>query len=69
MKILIIIAIFLLIGAFFIISNNNLRLNNKENWNIFFYKYSNWTGRIVDDGKILTGNLIKTQGLSTSKDK
>ena len=51
MKIAMLIIMFLFIGAFFIVSQNNLSLNNSENIDKFTETYIDWinnfTGKIV----------------------
>ena len=63
MKILMFIVLFLLIGAFFIISNENIRLNNEENVNYFFKEYGKWFDNLVGNGKIVSGYLVKMEWL------
>lgn len=63
MKILIFVILFLLIGAFFIISNENIRLNNSENVVEFLDKYGHWIDQLVDNGKTATGYVIKMEWL------
>jgi len=59
MKILLIIVIFLLIGGFLIMSNENLRLNSWENAIYFAGLYYNWLAGFYEQGKYLTGDVIK----------
>jgi hypothetical protein len=66
MKILLFILIFLCIGAFFIISQNNLALSQEGNLNRFVSLYGSWlistTGNLVS----LTGNIVKMDWLPSS---
>ena len=55
--------LFLLIGAFFIISNENIRLNSKENVNYFFKEYGQWFDQLVRNSKSASGYLIKMEWL------
>ena len=63
MKALVIIMIFLLIGAFFIVSNNNLHLSNKEEFNQFGEKYYDWFGKIFGNAKTVTGYVTNMDWL------
>lgn len=59
MKIFLIIAIFLLIGAFIVISNENLRLNSIDNLIQFSQLYMKWITDVYASGKEITGQAIK----------
>lgn len=50
---------FFFLGAFFIISNQNLALNEKGNFNIFLSSYSGWMEDLFYSGKAITGYVIK----------
>lgn len=63
MKILILLMMFLLIGAFFIISQENLALKEKENIDKFVGDYYEWIGSIIDNTGSLTGYIIKMKWL------
>ncbi len=63
MKILIFIIMLLLIGAFFIISQNNLALNNSENIKTFFSSYNNWINNLIGNVGELTGYIVKLEWL------
>jgi len=63
MKIFMLFAIFLLIGAFFIISEEKIKINKKENINIFFEKYSEWLDQLVKNGKAASSYAIKMEWL------
>jgi hypothetical protein len=54
---------FLLIGAFFIISNEDIRLNNSENVDFFFKEYVGWIDGLVGNGKGLAGYVVKMEWL------
>ena len=54
---------FLLIGAFFIISNEEIKLDNSENINIFFKEYAGWIDSLIGNGKTVSGYIIKMQWL------
>ena len=59
MKILMFIILFLLIGAFFIISNENLSMKDSENREKFFDMYGHWFDKLADNGKTVSGYLVK----------
>ncbi len=63
MKTIILIIFFLLLGAFFIISNENIKLNSQENVFLFFETYSNWLNKLTDNTKTFSGYLVKMQWL------
>ncbi len=63
MKIIMLIIMFLLIGAFFIISNENIRLNNPENINLFFKEYAGWINSLANNGKTVAGYVVKMEWL------
>ena len=63
MKFLIFIVMFLLIGAFFIISEKNLHLNNKENLNSFFNAYGKWIDGLIGNSKVVSGYVVKMDWL------
>ncbi len=63
MKILIFIILFLFVGAFFIISNENIKMNSSENLDLFFREYCSWFDKLIGNGKNLSGFLIKMEWL------
>lgn len=63
MKFLMFLIFFLLIGAFFIISNENIKLDNPENLAIFFNLYGTWVEKIFYNSVTTTGNMIKMEWL------
>ena len=63
MKVLIFVVLFLLIGAFFIISNENIKLNSQENVKFFFEAYGFWLDKLVDNGKTVSGYVVKMEWL------
>ena len=54
---------FLLIGAFFIIANENIRLNNSENVDLFFSQYGEWIDSLFGNGKVVVGYVVKMEWL------
>jgi len=63
MKILMFIILFLLIGAFFIISNESIKMNSSENFDIFFKKYCSWFDKLGGNSRSLAGFLVKMEWL------
>jgi len=63
MKILMFVILFLLIGAFFIVSNENIKLNSKENANYFFKEYGKWFDQLAENSRSASGYLIKMEWL------
>jgi len=58
MKILIFIVMFLLIGAFFIISNNNLHLGNPQQFGQFMGSYYGWFFKLAHNAASVTSYVI-----------
>ena len=63
MKILMFVILFFLIGAFFIISNENIKMNSSENVDAFFDKYVAWMDDLADNGKLVIGFVVKSEWL------
>ena len=63
MKLILFILIFLLTGAFFIISNENLILKNPDNVDKFFSLYAKWIDQLTDNFSGATGYLVKMEWL------
>jgi len=66
MKILMIIVIFFLIGAFFIISENNLHLSKQAELREFKLKYFNWLDNVFMNFKQVSGYVVKLDWLPDS---
>ena len=58
-----IIVFFLLLGAFFIVSEKKLSLANYEDMKILKNKYSSWINNILSNSIKFTGNAIKLDWL------
>ena len=58
MKIYFILVFFILLNAFFIISNNNLQINDAENLKEFLNLYFQWFSQIKNNLVEITGNVI-----------
>lgn len=54
---------FFLVGAFFIISENNLKLSDSGNFSKFAGLYSLWLSHIFDNSRNLAGYVIKMSWL------
>jgi len=67
MKIVMSILMILLLGAFFIISQNNLALKNSENVDRFVSNYASWVGDVVKNIGSLTGYIVKLEWLPESE--
>ncbi len=63
MKIILFIIFFLLIGAFFIISNENLRMNKVENIDIFIRLYGGWLDSVSKNARGMSGYVVKMEWL------
>lgn len=63
MKILIIIVLFLLMGAFLIISNQNLALAKSENAYKFGELYYEWMKKLFLNFKSISGDFVKSSWL------
>ena len=60
MRVLMLLAMFLLFGLFFIVSNDNLHLNNSDHRAQLGESYYNWIGGIFDHGAEITSYVIKS---------
>jgi hypothetical protein len=68
MKSFMFLIMFLLIGAFFIISNEEIRLNNSENVGLFFKEYGSWMDSLARNGKTIAGYVVKMGWLPDGDD-
>jgi hypothetical protein len=57
------IIIFLMIGALFIISTNNLALKDSGNFSKFIGMYVSWLGKVFENTKGISSNVIKMDWL------
>ncbi len=60
---------FLLLGAFFIISNHNLALANMDDRTQFVTEYGSWIKSVADNVGSLTGYVIKVEWLPGVEDQ
>jgi len=63
MKLLMLIVMFFCVGAFFIISQHNLALNNQKNIDNFVSLYGNWLKSTAINFGSLTGHIVKMEWL------
>ena len=63
MKIFMFIMVFLLVGGFFIISNEEMQLNSSENVGLFFSEYGKWIDNLFSNGKTVVGYVLKMEWL------
>ncbi len=63
MKIVLLVIMFFLIGAFFIISENNLALSKPGNSDKVIELYSDWLSHIFDNSRSLAGYVVKMDWL------
>lgn len=63
MKAVIFIVMFLLIGAFFIVSNENLHLGDSEQRAKFASEYYEWFVKIFSNTKTVSGHVINLDWL------
>jgi len=69
MKIIILIIMFFCIGAFFILSQNNLSLNSSENIDEFISLYTAWINKNLNNIGTLTGYIVKLDWLPKNSTK
>lgn len=69
MKFLLVIMIIILLNAFFIVSNNNLKLDNSENVKELGVIYLNWINKITDNAREITGSVAKLDWAPESEEK
>ena len=66
MKVFLFVMIFFLLAGFFIISNENIKLNNSDNVISFLGKYFSWLGELTESGKGIVGYFAKMEWLPES---
>lgn len=66
MKVWIILVLFLLLGAFFIISNENLHLSEKDEAMQFGRNYYSWFGDLFSSAKGVAGYAVKSEWFPSS---
>lgn len=63
MKVVIFFVKLLILGALFIVSNEELHLSEEGNMAIFGEMYFQWLGSLIDSGKSITGFVIDVEWL------
>jgi len=63
MKFVVLILMFLIIGALFIISEKNLYMNKVENRGEFFKSYISWLNNLKENSKNIVGYVAKLEWL------
>ena len=63
MKITLLVIELVLISALFIISNQDLRLQNAADRVVFGNLYYNWMGLMFNNGRTIVGNVVNLQWL------
>jgi len=58
MKFLIFIIMFFMVISLIIINNNDLRISEKEDLNVFLGTYAHWFGSFFSNIKGITGNIV-----------
>jgi len=69
MRIIFFLLVFLLLGAFFIISNNNLHLKDSEEFKKFGDIYYSWLSGLFDNFKSLTSYVVKSEWLPSNNSR
>jgi len=59
MRVVLFILMFFLLGAFFIVSNENIHLNNSKEFSKFYSLYFKWNLGIIDNLQGMTGYMVK----------
>jgi hypothetical protein len=63
MKLLVFFIFFMFLGAFFIISNENIKINSKENFYKFLTMYGDWIDQLFGNGRGVGGYVVKMEWL------
>lgn len=63
MRFLMLFFMFLCFGAFFIVSNENLHLNQSVELSRFGELYTGWLRSLFDNGKSISGYVVKFEWL------
>ncbi|MBX4196213.1 hypothetical protein KW805_01345 [Candidatus Pacearchaeota archaeon] len=66
MRLVVVAVMFLLIGAFSIISNYNLHLGKAEDLNLFSRLYISWLDTLTAHAKTLTAFVVRSDWLPAS---
>lgn len=63
MKVLMLVAMFFLIAAFFLISNNHLQMKTQGSIDTFFSLYTGWLDKILENSRTVAGYVVKLEWL------
>jgi len=63
MKFWIFIVKFLVIGALFLVSNNNLHLGDVDERTVFLEMYGSWIGDLYEQTLVITGYVVNSEWL------
>jgi len=63
MRVLMFLAMFFLLGAFFIISNENLHIGKSDELKVFGEHYYAWFSGLFDNFKSITGYVVESKWL------
>jgi hypothetical protein len=63
MKSLMFLVMFLFLGAFFIISNQNIKMDSSENVGQFFSLYGQWIDGLIRNSGKIGGYVVKMEWL------
>jgi hypothetical protein len=66
MRLLFFVVFFLLLGAFFIISNQNIKINNEFDFSKFTKSYYFWVSGIFDNLAGITGDVVNSEWLPSN---
>lgn len=66
MRLVILFFVFLLLGAFFIVSNENLHLKDKAEFDQFAELYYGWFGDLFSNAKSMTGYIVKAEWMPSN---
>ncbi len=63
MKTAMLIVFFLLLGGFFIISEEGIHMNSFDNVSLFISSYGKWFDKIIENGQTVSGYVVKMEWL------
>lgn len=66
MRVWMLVIIFLLLGAFFIVSNHGLHLSDAGEIKKFFGEYYSWAGSLLSNAKSIVGYVVEAKWLPSS---
>ena len=69
MRIMLFVIKFFLLGAFFIIGNQNLALSHPENRQAFITQYQDWIYDVASNLNSLTGYIVRVEWLPQTGEK